>query len=65
MSIELHKQCLKNMQAHLDSKEQELIRMKNSFSELNYNYEIYRKQIVKAKALKKDSFDRERFSVNK
>jgi hypothetical protein len=60
--IRWHEDCLKNQYAHAFRAESEALRKRAEADELLNDAHAYARQIAKAKAMKKDGFDREKFA---
>jgi len=63
MPVEWHEECIKNQIKHCKRKGEGLNELKEEVRRLKEEIEKYALQIIKAKQLKKTSFDRDRFKI--
>jgi len=63
MPIEWHEECISNQIKFCKHKKEKLSQLREEIKRLEEDIEKYALQIIKAKKLKKTSFDRDRFKV--
>jgi septal ring factor EnvC (AmiA/AmiB activator) len=65
MSIDWHRQCLKNQKRSIQEKQDNFDRLQKELQRNWKEYDFYERQILEAELTHKDKFDRERYLINR